>query len=146
MEAETSAARSWSRTVASGDTVHRVSVTWPDRRADVISGLDTLASAPPVLQAGQSDPRWPDLTNAVHWVVDDTWWDSHDPADSVGLILRDDIEAAAVRAVVTLVVRVSERQGALAADALWFADPDWSAVRQLALTALELMQDNDRRS
>ena len=112
----------------------------------MISGLDALASAPPIPQAGQSDPRWPDLTNAVHWVLDDTSWDSQDPADSVGLILRDEGEAAAVRAVVTRIVRVSERHGALAPDALWFADPDWSAVRQVALAALELMQDNDRRS
>ncbi len=109
------------------------------------NGLDTLASTPPVLQANQRDPRWPDLTNAVHWVVDDTGWDHHDPADSVGLILRDEIEATALRAVVELVVRVSDRQGAAATDALWFADPDWPAVRRLALTASELMQANDPR-
>jgi hypothetical protein len=72
--------------------------------------------------------------------------DSQDPAHSVGLILRDETEAAAIRAVVTLVVRVSKRQGAPAPDALWFTDPDWSAVRQVALAALELMQDDDRRS
>jgi hypothetical protein len=111
----------------------------------VINGLDTLASTPPVLHANQRDPRWPDLKNAVHWVVDDTWWDHQDPADSVGLILRDESEATALRAVVKLVVQVSERQGAAATDALWFADPDWSAVRQAALTASRLMQDNDRR-
>ena len=112
----------------------------------MINGLDTLASTPPALQANQRDPRWPDLKNAIHWVVDDTWWDHQDPADSVGLILRDESEAAAVRAVVTLVVRVSERQGAQAPAASWFADPDWSAVRQVALAALELMQDHDRPS
>jgi hypothetical protein len=132
--------------VEARDTVHRVSVTWPDRRADVISGLDALASDPPVLQSGQSDPRWPDLTNAVHWVVDDTSWDTQDPAKDVGLILRDEGEAAAVRAVVTLVVGISERRGPLAPDALWFADPEWPGVRQVALAALELMQNNDRRS
>jgi hypothetical protein len=112
----------------------------------VINGLDTLASTPPSLQANQRDPRWPDLKNAIHWVVDDTWWDHQDPADYVGLILRDEREATAVRAVVELIVRVSERQGAAATDAMWFADPDWSEVRPLALFASTLMRDNDCRS
>jgi hypothetical protein len=122
-----------------------VTVEWPDRRADVINGLDTLASTPPALHADQRDPRWPDLKNAIHWVVDDTWWDHQDPADYVGLILHDEDEAAALRAVVELVVRVSDRQGPSATDAMWFADPDWSEVRQRALFASRLMRDNDAR-
>jgi len=125
------------------DTVCPVNVTWPDRRADVIVGLEALAAAPPMLDGSQLNPQWPDLTNAVHWVVDDTWWDRQDPAGSVGSILRDETEATTIRAVVELILRVSERQGPTAPDTSWFADPEWPLVRQRALVASELMHEND---
>ena len=57
----------------------------------------------------------------VHWLVDDTAWDVHDLAESIGAILRNDAEADAVRAVVAAVVAVSDRQGVTAPDASWFA-------------------------
>ncbi len=34
-------------------------VEWPDRRADVLNGLDLLASEPPTLTAEGHDPLWP---------------------------------------------------------------------------------------
>ncbi|WP_427886938.1 SCO4402 family protein [Kribbella sp. GL6] len=97
-------------------------VQWPARRRDVIEALDVLASEPPTTDGAGHDPRWPDVTNAVHWLVDDTFWDIHDPADSIGTILRDQREAVVVRRVVAAVVAVSERQGATSTDARWFAD------------------------
>ena len=77
-------------------------VEWPDRRADVLAALDCLASAPPELSGDEADPRWADLTNAVHWLVDDTWWDQRDPRADIGLILANESEADATRAVVAL--------------------------------------------
>jgi hypothetical protein len=111
----------------------------------VINRLDTLASTPPATRPSSANPRSPDLNNAVHWVMDDSWWHHQDPAERVRLILHDENEARALRAVVELVVRVSERHGAAATDAMWFADPDWSEVRQLALFASTPMRDNDAR-
>lgn len=35
----------------------------------------------------QGEQRWPDLTNAIHWLIDDTWWD-HQPAAEALLRLR----------------------------------------------------------
>ena len=115
-------------------------VDWPDRRSSVLDALDLLASEPPTLDNKGRDRRWPDLTNAVHWLVDDTFWDAHDPTDSIGTILRDEREAAAIRRVVAAVVAVSERQGATSTDARWFADEGWAEVRAAATDAGDLLR------
>jgi hypothetical protein len=110
-------------------------IAWADRRSDVLNALDVLASEPPSLTSDQSDPRWPDLTNSVHWLVDDTSWDHNNPRESIGTLLRDDNEANAVEQLVNAIVTVSERQGPTASDAQWFRDTDWRQVRRLAAQA-----------
>ena len=113
-----------------------VDVAWPERREDVIAALRVLAVAQPALDGASRDTRFPDLTNAVHWLVDDTPWDLVDPVTSVGTILRNGDEADAIRAVVAAVVAVSDCQGTAASDAAWFADSSWCEVRRLAAEAL----------
>lgn len=82
-----------------------VNIEWPDRREDVLKALDVLASIPPALGASGSDPRWPDMTNAVHWLVDDTGWDHGDSVEqSIGTILRDKREAVVVQRAVAAVM------------------------------------------
>ncbi|WP_417281634.1 SCO4402 family protein [Amycolatopsis plumensis] len=93
-----------------------MNVAWPERREDVISALGVVSAEPPTLDGAGRDTRFPDITNAVHWLVDDTSWDSEDPAASIGTILRNSVEAGAIRAVVAAVVGVSDRQGAAATD------------------------------
>ena len=110
----------------------------------MLAGLDTLAAEPPILNEHGSDPRWPDLTNAVHWVVDDTWWDDEDPSDSIGSILVDEEEAEAMRAVVREIVGVSERQAvAGSSDRAWLGDDRWPHVRAAARDAAALIRRND---
>ena len=116
-------------------TMRAMEIAWPDRRSDVLNALDALASEPPTLTSDGSAPRWPDLTNSVHWLVDDTWWDLNNPRKSIGTVLRDDNEADAVDQVVKLIVTISERQGPTASDAQWFGDTDWPQVRRLAAQA-----------
>lgn len=111
-------------------------VAWPGRREDVLNALKVLAAEPPVLDGAGRDSRWPDLTNAVHWLVDDTPWDLVDPVTSIGTILRDGQESDVIRDVVAAVVAVSERQGSMSSDAAWFSDSGWSEVRRLATKAL----------
>jgi hypothetical protein len=106
----------------------------------VENARETLAAPPPSLADDGSDSRWPDVTNAVHWLVDDTWWDAQDPGTSIGTILRNEREAAAIRPVVAALVGVSERQGATATDAQWFGDIGWSELRRLAGEALEVLR------
>lgn len=118
-------------------------VAWPWRRADMIDASALLASTPPTLVGDEPDPRWPDLSWAVHEVVDDTSWDEHDPSGSIGTILRNDVEASAARELVLLLVQVSERQGADAPDNRWFSDPGWGAVRASATGMLHVLTAAD---
>lgn len=117
-----------------------MSVEWPDRRGDVLCALEVLASQPPGIDGDERDPRWPDLTNAVHWLVDDTGWDNHDPSQSVGTILATAEEAAAVRRVVELIVAVSGRQGATSSDIQWLMDEGWAEVQTEAIAAARLLR------
>ena len=87
-------------------------VEWPDRRKDVLNALDILASPNP-------SAEWPTLTEAVHWLVDDTFWDMRDPGEDVGALLIDEHEAAAVRSVVSAVAAASKRQGPTAPEQAW---------------------------
>jgi hypothetical protein len=126
---------------AVGTTAEAVSasvVRWPGRRLDVVEGLKTLAAEPPVLARWDDDPRWPDLTNAVHRVVDDTSWDHRDPAESIGTILRDVVEAEVAGALVRELVAVSGRAGDV--DRRWFDDDRWPEVRRLADALVRLME------
>ncbi|WP_116505430.1 hypothetical protein [Micromonospora sp. B006] len=45
-------------------------VAWPDRRADITNALSVLATLRP-----HGIALWPGLTEAVHWLIDDTSWD-----------------------------------------------------------------------
>lgn len=103
-------------------------VEWPDRREDVLNALDILASSDP-------SAEWPTLTEAVHWLVDDTFWDVRDPKEDIGALLVDEQEAAAIRSVVSAVMAVSERQGPTASDQAWLDDSGWPMVRNLAARA-----------
>lgn len=118
-----------------------LSVAWPDRRGDVLNALDVLASEPPTLDARGQDPRWPDLSNAVHWLVDDTFWDHGEGArESIGTILRDENEADVVQLAVAAVMRVAKRQGPTSRDAAWFADEGWPEVRRAARAAAAVLR------
>lgn len=108
-------------------------VEWQDRRQDVLNALDILSTMPGVLQDGSA--RWPTMTDAVHWLVDDTFWDIRDPAEDIGALLVDEHEADAIRGVVGAVASVAERQGPTAPDQAWFDDPGWPALRKLARRA-----------
>jgi hypothetical protein len=119
-----------------------MAVEWPDRRADVLAGLETLAAEPPGLREDGSDPRIPGLTNAVHWVVDDTGWDNRAPAEFIGTVLVDEAEASAVARVVREIVTVSERQAPEGSDHAWFTDEAWPRVREAAAEAAALMRRN----
>jgi hypothetical protein len=108
-------------------------VEWPDRREDVLNALDILASPNP-------SAEWPTLTEAVHWLVDDTSWDVRDPKEDMGALLVDEHEAAAIRSVVSAVVAVSERKGPTASDQAWLDDSGWPMVRKLAARAVTAMR------
>lgn len=118
-----------------------MTVSWAYRRAGVMAGLEVLAVAS-LDAAVETDRAWPSLTDAVHWVVDDTFWDIADPRAAVGEILVNEEEAEALAAVVSEVCGVSERQGASATDREWLKDDAWPRVRALAGLALAMSRSN----
>lgn len=90
------------------------------------------------MDANGRDPRWPDLRNAVHWVVDDTAWDHHDPAEDIGYLLESEGEADLARQLVDAflgleAVRPRSDQG-------YFEDPAWPEVRRRASALLAVME------
>ena len=117
-----------------------MSVEWPEFRRELLAGLATFAGEP-VEGFGVEGTL---LESAVHAVVDDTGWDlpGADPEQSIGTILVNLDEADAVRPVVAAVCRVSDRQGAAAPDAAWFADEEWPVVLRLAEVAASTLRAN----
>lgn len=108
------------------------------RRGDVREALLLLSSDVPALTPSGMDPRWPSLTEAIHWLVDDTWWDLRDPSDDVGVYLRSSAEADALRLLVRAIMDVHDRHGPLAPHAAWYGDPAWPQVQALARQALTI--------
>ena len=112
-----------------------VEVRWPDRRADIIDALEALAAE------DAADPsRWPDLANAVHWLVDDTDWDSRDPELDVGALLASETEARAVRAVLRPLLTILSALGPVAPDSDYVTHQTWAEVADAAATAAAVMQ------
>ncbi|WP_157695291.1 SCO4402 family protein [Nakamurella panacisegetis] len=109
-------------------------VAWTGRRLDVIAALDRLAT---INHANVSD--WPDLTNAVHWLIDDTWWDHHPPEEEIGLILRDQTEAASISLVVEAVLVVLGDVPVGSPDRDCLDHPRWDDVASLAVASRDLM-------
>ncbi|MFD1046221.1 hypothetical protein ACFQ1S_11955 [Kibdelosporangium lantanae] len=106
----------------SEDAVEQVG--WSGRRDDIVEALDALATITP-----DSPPRWPDFTNAIHWLVDDTSWDRYqelgderfNPAAYVGPLLRDDHEVDVITAVLDPLLAVLRDLGPVRPDAEYLA-------------------------
>jgi hypothetical protein len=115
-----------------------MTVEFPEMRLNALVGIDTLAEAPPILLPGQRDGRWPDLTNAIHWMIDDTSWDHRPPHETIGTLLEDEAEATAAAGLVELLLALIADHGD--ADASYFADARWPEVRRLAADLARLMR------
>jgi hypothetical protein len=112
-------------------------VAWPERRADVVAALDTLAS---FARRRAAEPRpWPDLGDAVQWLVDETWWDERDPAQDIGLLLRDTDEATAIGAVLAPLLAMLDALGPTAPDSDYLAHPRWRETATAAARARRLL-------
>ena len=107
-----------------------VEPAWKDRRLDVIAALDRLAT---ITLANANDG--PDLSSAVHWLVDDTFWDQHSPAEEIGLLVRDQAEADAVTTVLDPLLSVLDELGPIRADKEFLQHPLWPEVARSAADA-----------
>ena len=102
----------------------------PGLRADLVVALDVLMTLTP-----QTVERWPGLTEAVHWLVDDTWWDQRDVAESIGWMLRDEQEVAVIRAVLDPLLTVLGDLGPIEPDPAYLLHRRWPDVRAAAANA-----------
>jgi hypothetical protein len=103
-------------------------------RRDVLKALELLAQVPPACSPDGRDPRQPNLSQALSWLIEDTFWGRlrRRPMDSVGTLLRSEREAECVDEVVTHLVLISQRCGPEAPDVRWFEDSSWVYVREAA--------------
>jgi hypothetical protein len=110
------------------------SVAWTSMRRDVIDALRTLAT----LEADEAE-RDPEFTDAVHALVDDTWWEHQDPGRFIGLVLVDEAEARGARDVVAALVTVLDEVGPTAAYDSYLGHPGWPRVTTTAAALLARM-------
>ncbi|MEU8301146.1 hypothetical protein AB0C04_28140 [Micromonospora sp. NPDC048909] len=109
-------------------------IAWPDRRADIITALAVLSTLRP-----HTPTPWPGLTEAVHWLIDDTFWDQHSPASDIGTILASITEADAITATLTPLSAIVDELGPTAADDDYLTHPRWHDVTHAAAHAHQLM-------
>ncbi|MGW6443862.1 SCO4402 family protein [Lentzea sp. NPDC055074] len=106
----------------------------PGIRADIVAALDVLVTVTP-----ETVERWPGLTEAVHWLVDDTFWDEGDVAESIGWTLRDMREVVAIRALLVPLLVVLDELGPHEPDPAYLRHPRWPDVRVAAGDARRLL-------
>ncbi|RQX09637.1 hypothetical protein DLJ58_14210 [Micromonospora arida] len=111
-----------------------IAITWPDRRADITNALSVLATLQP-----HGIASWPGLTDAVHWLIDDTFWDGHDPRDDIGTILADTSEAEAIIATLEPLLAILGALGPTAPDDDYLTHPRWHEVTRAATDTHQLM-------
>jgi hypothetical protein len=109
-------------------------------RQNFIGGLEILTEEPPY-PSGQL----PHLTNAIHWFIDDTFWDVHPARDDIGWTLWNEAEAEAVSIVVLGILAIlKDVGGPNSKDSRYFKHRQAPVVREAAKAALELLLANDR--
>lgn len=100
----------------------------------MIDALDRLATITPA-----NISEWPELRNAIHWLIDETWWDHHPPEEPIGLILRDRAEATSIALVVAAVLLVLEEVSGTSSDQACLDHPRWVDVASLASASRDLL-------
>ncbi|WP_433388496.1 SCO4402 family protein [Micromonospora sp. KLBMP9576] len=106
----------------------------PDRRSDIINALSILATLQP-----HGVRSWPGLTEAVHWLVDDTFWDDRHPRDDIGTVLADTSGAEAVSATLEPLLAILDELGPTAPDEHYLTHPRWPELAQAATGTHQLM-------
>jgi hypothetical protein len=116
-------------------------VASPDLRDGIVKALRILTTI-----SSTTADEWPGLTEAVHWLVDDTGWDlvsergeRYSPTGSIGHLLRDENEVAAVNAVLDPLLAVLADLGPDAVDTAYLDHHRWPEVAATAHTAHRLL-------
>ncbi|NUW45953.1 SCO4402 family protein [Nonomuraea rhodomycinica] len=100
----------------------------PERREDVLEALRALGDREYQDQHWRSGKGWPDLTAAVHWLIDDTFIDMNGARSLIPRLFLDEREADLVQMVVDALLRVLDALGPTAPDDAYLDHPEWINV------------------
>ncbi|NUW31587.1 hypothetical protein HTZ77_09130 [Nonomuraea sp. SMC257] len=100
-------------------------VRWPERREDVLEALRALGDRDHQDLHWRSGKGWPDLTAAVHWLIDDTFIDQHGARALIPHLFLDQREADLVQTVVDALLHVLDDLGPTAPDKAYLDHPEW---------------------
>ena len=109
------------------------------QRADVIEALRVLSDSDHQARWLRGEATSPSLTDAVHWLVDDTWLDTKSAIALVPDVFADAEEAAAVDAAVTALIIVLDALGPMQPDREYLEHPGWRDVVSASRQALALL-------
>ncbi|MEV4399577.1 hypothetical protein [Nonomuraea sp. NPDC049607] len=110
----------------------RQPVQWPERRKDVLESLRALSDRDYQDQHWRSGKGRPDLTAAVHWLIDDTFIDQHGARALIPHLFFDQREADLVQTVVGALLHVLDDLGPTAPDNAYLDHPEWTNVQNSA--------------
>jgi hypothetical protein len=109
-------------------------------RPDVIAALEVLTDRRTHDRWLHGEQTWPDLRNAIHWLIDDTWWDQHPALDDVGPVLRSTDEALAIQHAVDLLCALIDDIEPTDHDATYVTHPTWATCVDACERALRATQ------
>ncbi|MET7460047.1 hypothetical protein [Nonomuraea sp. NPDC005501] len=107
-------------------------VQWPDKRKDVLEALRALGDRDYQDQHWRSGKGWPDLTAAVHWLIDDTFIDQRGARALIPHLFLDQREADLVQTVVDALLHVLDDFGPAAPDNAYLDHPGWINILHAA--------------
>ncbi|MEV4111949.1 hypothetical protein [Nonomuraea sp. NPDC049695] len=121
-------------------------VHWPERRQDVLEALRALGDRDYQDQHWRSGKGLPDLTAAVHWLIDDSFIDQHGARALIPHLFIDQREADLVQMVVDAVLRLLDDLGPTAPDNAYLDHPEWINVLNSAGIAYLALSSGKPRS
>ena len=121
------------------DPVRVPEILWPDRREDLVNALRVLSDVDHQASWSTADAAPPSLTDAVHWLVDDTGLDVGAASDLIPEMLRDQSEATAVDGAVRALMLILVDLGATRPDRDYLEHPNWPDVVTTSTAALNVL-------
>ncbi len=114
-------------------------VQWPGPRGDLVNALQLLCDTDLHDRWRAGEKTWPDFTEAVHWLIDDTWLD-HGPAlERIPELLANQDEAMAIDQAASALIGLLDDLGPHTPDSAYLVHPGWPEVVRTACAALRVM-------
>ncbi|WP_143591748.1 SCO4402 family protein [Thermoactinospora rubra] len=109
-------------------------------RAEVLDALRVLGDRGYQERHWRNGGGWPDLTNAVHWLIDDPFLDHRPARFWIPDVFWDEREADAVQAAADALLLVLDDLGPHEPDSAYLDHPSWPQVVRAAGMALRVME------